>query len=233
MFRFAAFLATVSVLLACSRSSGSPAATQSPTATATPDARSFLFDLATLARVYDVAGTRRVPLGLLNRVYIDRANARRTGFYAGGGLPGDEYLNLSTIAGSARDGLVTIDGHSHVSYEWWFVIERNVDALPGEVDPARAPALRIALRETEPGQWDVYEDAGSGWTVVPGATHQIGEYEVSARVPLADGWGKNRDTTKTFFRAVTRSDSEWIVGEDRALGYIFPDDLTWREVVQY
>jgi len=65
-----------------------------------------------------------------------------------------------------------------------------------------------------------------------GTTYQIGEYEVSARVPLTDAWGMDRLTTKTFFRAVTRSESG-IIGEDRALGYVFPDDLSWQEVHYY
>jgi hypothetical protein len=200
--------------------------------TATPDTRSFLFNVETLERVYDVAGTQRVPLGLWNAVYIDRADARRTGFYAGSDLPSDEYLNLSIIAGAAPDGLVTIDGRSNVSYEWWFVVDHNVDAIPVVIDKRRAPGLRLALREAEPGQWKVYHDAGSGWTAVAGATYQIGEYEVSARVPLADALGMDRLTTKTFFRAVTRSESR-IIGEGRALGYVFPDDLSWHEVGVY
>ncbi|MEX2247811.1 MAG: hypothetical protein WEC75_14125 [Dehalococcoidia bacterium] len=198
----------------------------------TPDTGSFLFDVGTLQRVYDIAGTQRVPLGLLNAVYVDRANARRTGFYAGSDLPSDEYLSLSVIAGSARDGLVAMDGRSYVSYEWWFVVDDNVESLAGEVNPNRAPGVRIALREADPGGWAVYQDSGLGWTVMAGATYQIGEYEVSARVPLAAAWGMDRLTTRTFFRAVTRSESG-IVGEDRALGYVFPDDLSWREVVYY
>lgn len=202
------------------------------TSTATPDARSFLFNVETLERVYDVGGTQRVPLGLLNSVFIDRADARRTGFYAASDLPSDEYLNLSIIAGSARDGLVTIDGRSYLSYEWWFVVDHNVESLREEINQHRAPGLRIALREVEPGQWKVYEASGSGWTAVAGATYQFGEYEVSARVPLANAWGMDRLTTQTFFRAVTRSESR-IVGENRALGYVFPDDLSWREVVVY
>ena len=185
--------------------------------------------METLERVFDVAGTQRVPLGLLNAVYIERANARRTGFYAGADLPSDEYLNLSLIAGSARDGLVATDGHSYVSYEWWFVIDGNVESLARGIDRDRAPGVRIALREAEPGRWQVHEDSGSGWTVMTGATYQIGDYEVSARVPLAAAWGMDRLTTKTFFRAVTRSESG-IIGEDRAFGYVFPDDLSWQEV---
>jgi hypothetical protein len=199
-------------------------------ATATPDARSFLFDLATLGRVYDVAGTGRVPLGLLNTVYIDKANARRTGFYAGEDLPSDEYLSLSTIASAARDAMAAIDGYSHVSYEWWFIVGDDLEATSYEFRTDRAPSFRIALREREPGRWEVYEDSGPGWSAVPGATYEIGQYEVGLRVPLQDSWGMDRATTQTYFRAVARTEPGWIVGEDRALGYVYPDDLSWRAV---
>ena len=215
------------MLIGCSHSPRSP--TPTTAVTATPDGRSFVFDTQTLGRVYDVAGTGRVPLGLWNSLYIERANARRTGFYAGADLPSSEYLSLSTISAAAHDAGVTIDGRSHVSYEWWFVVDSDVELLAREIPADRAPSFRIALRETEPGRWEVFADAGPGWTVVPGASYQIGQYEVSARVPLQSAWHMDRAITVSFFRAISNSEA-FIIGDDRALGYVFPADLSWRSV---
>ena len=221
------------ILIACD-SSDAPAttpATVDPTATAMPSyERSYVYDVDTFERVYDVAGSGRVPLGLINTVAIDRANAWVSGFYAGEDLPSSLFVRLSVITWAMRDGLITIDGRSYVSYEWWLSIVHDVDATAVVGEPV--PDLRLAIREVSGGDWAVYEETGSGWAPVPGATVEIGEYEVSAHVPLQESWGMNRLTTRTFFRAVTR-DEGLIIDGDRHYGWVYPEDLSWREVIGY
>ncbi len=215
-------------LVACD--SSKPARPSNVTPTATIDARPWVIDLDSFERVYDVAGTGRVPLGLSNTVYIDRANARFDGFYAGDDLPSDIYLSLSIITSAPRSELIAIDGRSYVAYEWWFAISDDIDAT--SVPDDSAPALRLSLRESTGGDWTIYAHTGTGWTPVPRATYAIGEYEVSARVPLNPAWGMDRNRTRTFLRALTRSEYA-IVRESRTFGYVYPDDLSWREVLHY
>jgi hypothetical protein len=227
-----ALVALAALLFACQQSDApaTPLVQVAPPLTATPDSRAYVYDVDTLERVYDVAGLGRVPLGLINTVAIDRANAWFGGFYAGEDLPSARLMGLSVITWAQRDALVTIDGRSYVSYEWWFSIVRNVDATGVAGEPE--PDLRLAIREVNGGDWAVYADAGSGWVPVEGAAVEIGEYEVSARVPLQESWGMNLLTTRTFFRALTREEG-WLENEQRNFGWVYPEDLTWREVLSY
>lgn len=216
--------------VACDSTASAPTRAPDVAATVTTDARPWVIDLDSFECVYDVAGTGRVPAGLSNTVYIDRANARFDGFYAGEDLPSDIYLSLSIITSAPRNELVAIDGRSYVAYEWWFAISDDIDAT--SVPDDSTPDLRLSLRESFGGDWMIFADTGAGWASVPRATYAIGEYEISARVPLNPAWGMDRNTTRTFFRALTRSESA-IVRESRTLGYVFPEDLSWREVLHY
>jgi hypothetical protein len=189
-----------------------------------------VYDLDAMELVHDVAGFGRVPLGLINIVAIDRADARFDGFYAGEGLPSAEHLTLSIITPAARAKEAATNGRTHqASYEWWF----RIDNLDVSSIPAEYPAdLRIGMRETAAGVWTLEVDLGPGWAPIAGATYNIGVFEVSAEVPLDPVWGMNRNTTTTFFRAVTRYDLA-VSGDDRAFGWVWPEDLSWREVLYY
>lgn len=198
--------------------------------TAAPDARAYVYDLDAMERVHDVAGLGRVPLGLINTVAIEQAAARFDGFYAGESLPSAEHLTLSIITSSARPKEAATNGLTHqASYEWWFRTDNlGVSSIPAD----HPPDLRIAMQETAAGVWTLEVDLGSGWAPLAGATYNIGVFEVSAEIPLDPVWGMERNTTTTFFRAVTRYDLA-VPGDDRAFGWVWPEDLGWREVLYY
>ena len=227
---FCLLLVPAVLLLACDGTDDSSArATATGEACASAE-RAYVYNLDMMERVHDVAGSGRVPLGLINTVAIERANAWFDGIYAGEALPSSWTLELSVVAQALRDELVAIDGKSYVSYEWWFAIVHDVDAEAVEGEPD--PDVRVAIREERGGDWAVYVDEGSGWKPVPGAAVNIGKYEVSATVPLAESWGVDRETTRTFFRAFTRSEG-FIADDPREFGWVFPEDMSWREVLWY
>jgi len=222
------------ILTACDSSDApaTPSATVDPAVTATPSYESaYVYDVDTFERVNNVAGSGRVPLGLINTVAISFADARFEGFYVTEDLPSAVHLTLTMVNAAAKGKDVASNDRTHQSsYEWWFrtVTDVNATAVPAE----GGPTLRITMRETGPGVWSLFADTGSGWTALTDATYQIGVFEVSAEVPLDKAWGMNRNTTKTFYRAVVRYDP-FVIGDDRKFGWVYPEDLSWREVFPY
>lgn len=221
MLRVAAVLCALVILVSGCFGNGSAS---NGGATATPeDPRPYLYRIHTLEKLYEVGVAGRIPLGFLNEVQIDKANARLTVVYHSVAAP-THVLRLSAVMAASRDDFMS-GGHR---YEWQFVRADETDEplIVGEREVFWTVSLRF-----ESGALVMYEDDGSGPREVERGQIVVGDYELSATVPLTTAHPAAANDY-IYFRSLVYADDPRRPPFD-GVGDIFPRDLTWRRVLQY
>lgn len=219
------------VLVGCDSGDASPERT-SPSdgvavasATATPDPRAYLFRIDTLEKVYEVGAPGRIPLGFLNEVTVDKADARLDANNASV-QPSPYALRLSMVMGAGRDSFVVTGGHHR--YEWRFAKGPESDAP--FVDDDLEAFWTVSLRFDD-GAWVLYGDDGSGAVPLEGADVVIGLFEISATLPIEAG--SPLSANDVYFRALVYGVEPQVDASFLGVGDVYPRDLTWRKVFQY
>jgi hypothetical protein len=198
----------------------------SPTveATAAPDWRPYLFRIDTLERVYELGVAGRIPLGFINQVSIDKAEARLDANNASV-MPAPYALRLSMVM-EAGDAVHLVDGGQR--YEWRFARgpESDEPFISGEPEVFWTASLRFV-----DDAWRLFGDDGSGPRLVEGAEVVIGLYEISVTAPL--GTDSPLVAHDVYYRALAYGVEPQVNDDFMGAGDVYPRDLTWRKVFEY